>query len=163
MVTLATFASGVANNSSYYGAPGDLSSIWTGGECTCQPGQTANAAGVCPTAPQCPMEQDCGKCFEVKCDPNGTGQFSNGDRRDQASTGVNYCNTSASVVIQVIDACPHNHPSNTWWCTSKAANHIDLSCSALEAIAAKPTMVGSLGWLDVQVRPVDCSVGLGPH
>jgi hypothetical protein len=163
MVTLASFSAGVTNNASYYGAPGDLSSIWTGGQCTCQPGQTANAAGVCPTAPQCPMEQDCAKCFEVKCDPNGSGQFSNGDRRDVASTGVNYCNTSATVVIQVIDACPHNHPSNTWWCTSKDPNHIDLSCSALEAIAAQPSMIGNIGWLDVQVRPVDCSVGLGPH
>jgi hypothetical protein len=162
-VTLASFSAGVANDASYYGAPGDLSSIWTGSECACQRGQTANAAGACPTAPSCPMEQDCARCFEIKCDPNGTGQFSNGDRRDLASTKVNYCNTTATVVIEVIDACPHNHPSNTWWCTANAPNHIDLSCSALEAISATPSKVGSVGWLDVQVRPVDCSVGVGPH
>jgi hypothetical protein len=48
-VTIASHSSGVANDASYYAAPGDLSSIWQGGEC--------------------PMEQDCGKCVAVKCDP----------------------------------------------------------------------------------------------
>ena len=155
LVTLASYGSGVANDASYYGAPGDLSSIWSGGQCVCQGGGT----GTCPTAPSCPMEQDCAKCFEVKCDPNGTGTYSDGTTR----TGSMYCNANQSVVIEVIDACPHNHPSNTWWCTSKAPNHIDLSCSALGAIAGDPTKIGAWGWLDVQVRAVSCSVGLGPH
>jgi hypothetical protein len=156
-VTLATYSSGVANNAAYYGAPGDLSSIWAGGECTCQPPNQASTA-TCPSAPSCATEQDCGKCFEIKCDPNGTSTYSNGDTRN----GASYCNASQGVVIQVIDACPHNHPSNTWWCTSKSPQHIDLSCSALEAIASTPSSVGSWGWLDVQVRPISCSVGLGP-
>jgi hypothetical protein len=105
------------------------------------------------------METDCARCFEIRCDPNGTGMYSNGDTR----TGTRWCNASQSAVIQVIDACPHNHPSNTWWCTTNRPNHVDISCSAMEAIAASPGSVGSWGWLNVQVRPVDCSVGLGPH
>lgn len=156
LVTLATYGAGVANNASYYGAPGDLSSIWAGAQCMCQNGSTANP---CPSPPACPMEQDCAKCFEVKCDPNGVGKYSNGDTRN----GASWCNANATVVIQVIDACPHNHPSNTWWCTTNDPNHIDLSCSALQAISATPSTIGSVGWLDVQVRPVSCSVGLGPH
>jgi hypothetical protein len=156
-VTIATFMSGVANDASFYGAPGDESSIWMGPTCTCQQGQTENAAGMCPTAPSCNMEQDCGRCFQIKCDPNGTGTYSNGDTR----MGAQYCNPNQSVVIEVIDACPHNHPSNTWWCTNQRKNHIDLSCSAMEGIIGTSQMAGSLGWVNVQVRPVDCSVGLG--
>jgi hypothetical protein len=33
----------------------------------------------------------------------------------------------------------------------------------MKGIAGNPNNVGSWGWLNVQVRPVDCSVGLGPH
>ncbi|HEY7375417.1 MAG TPA: hypothetical protein VIF57_24880, partial [Polyangia bacterium] len=80
-ITLAPYMSGVANDSSFYGAPGDESSIWVGPTCACQPGQTENGTGMCPSAPTCNMEQDCGRCFQLKCDPSGTGTYSNGDTR----------------------------------------------------------------------------------
>ena len=73
--------------------PGDLSSIWSGGECECQGG----GAGNCTTAPSCPMEQDCGKCVAVKCNPNGT--ISEGGYNHDM-----YCGTTEYVVIEVIDA-----------------------------------------------------------
>jgi hypothetical protein len=158
-VTLAAYMSGVANDSSFYGAPGDESSIWMGPACMCGTGDTENAAGMCARPPSCPMEADCGRCFEIKCDPNGTGMYSDGATRK----GAMYCNANQTAVIEVIDACPHNHPSNTWWCTNQRKNHIDLSCSAMEAIAGTPADVGVWGWLNVQVRPVNCSVGLGAH
>jgi len=155
-VTLATYSSGTANDSSYYGAPGDLSSIWSGGECECQGGGTGN----CTTAPSCPMEQDCGKCVAVKCDPNGT--ISEGGYNHDM-----YCGTTEYVVIEVIDACPHNHPTNVasseGWCTSRQANHFDLSCSALGGISNLGTGVGIQGWLNVDVQVVPCCLGLGPH
>jgi hypothetical protein len=144
-----------AENSKWYGAPGDLSTIWQGAQCTCQGGGT----GACSTAPSCADEQDCGKCFAVKCDPNSTAKYSNGDTR----SGTQYCNSSQYVVIQIIDACPHNHPSNSWWCTSSEPNHIDVSCSALVAITGSGYNAGNLGWLGVRVAPVACSVGLGIH
>ena len=103
------------------------------------------------------MESDCGRCFEVKCDPAGTGTYSDGATR----VGAMYCNPNQSAVIEIIDACPHNHPNNPWWCTTQRQNHIDISCSAMKAIAGNPNNVGSWGWLNVQVRPVDCAVGLG--
>jgi hypothetical protein len=103
------------------------------------------------------MEADCARCYEIKCDPAGTGTYSDGSTR----VGAMYCNASRTAVIQVVDACPHNHPSNTWWCTNQRRNHIDISCSAMKAIAGQPDRVGSWGWLNVQVRPVDCSVGVG--
>jgi hypothetical protein len=158
-VSLMPYSAAVANNSSYYGAPGDEASIWMGPLCTCQNGAAENAAGKCPTAPSCNMEGDCGRCFEIKCDPNGTGTYSDGATR----VGPRYCNVTQSVVIQVIDACPHNHPSNTWWCTDQRKNHIDISCSAMRGISGNPAAIGTTGWVNVQVRPVDCSVGLGPH
>jgi hypothetical protein len=156
-VTIAAYMSGVANNASYYGAPGDESSIWMGPTCVCDNAGTNPSTGRCVNPPSCNMEQDCARCFQIKCDPNGTGTYSNGDTR----MGAQFCNPNQSVVIQVIDACPHNHPSNTWWCTDQRKNHIDISCSAMEAIIGTGEMAGSLGWVNVQVRPVDCSVGLG--
>ena len=155
-VTIDAYMSGVANNASFYGAPGDQSSIWMGPQCTCQPGQS-ETSGKCPSPPACAMEQNCGKCFEVKCDPNGTGTYSNGDTR----MGAMYCNPNQSVVIEIIDACPHNHPSNTWWCTNQRRNHIDISCSAMKGIIGNANNAGNWGWVNVQVRSVACGVGLG--
>ena len=160
----ATFQSGVANNASYYGATGDLSSLWVGGECVCQnpPGGT----GDCPSGnyPSCPSESqsggNCGICVAVKCDPSGT--FTYG-----GTTNDNHCNTSTYAVVQIIDACPHNHPTNVastiGWCTSRQANHVDLSCSALGGISNLGTSIGQAGWLNVDVQVVNCSIGLGLH
>jgi hypothetical protein len=155
-VTIASYQSGVANNASYYGAPGDLASIWQGGLCTCPGGGT----GDCTSAPSCNDEQLCAKCVAVKCDPNGSFTYS-------GTNHGTYCNTTTYVVVQIIDACPHNHPTNVaspiGWCTSRQANHIDLSCSGLAAISNLGTNIGQQGWLDVAVQVVDCSVGLGKH
>ena len=161
-VTIATYSSGVANDASWYAAPGDLSSIWQGGECTCQPGDPmgGGTTGNCSEAPSCPMEQDCGKCVAVKCDPNGT-ITEGGYNHDQ------YCNTGEYAVVEVIDACPHNHPTNEasseGWCTATQPNHIDLSCSALGGISNLGTNIGQQGWLNVDVQVVPCSLGLGLH
>jgi hypothetical protein len=156
-VALAAYSVGTANNSSFYAAAGDLSTIWQGPTCVCPNGSTQNAAGVCSRSPSCPMEAICGRCFEVKCDPAGTGTYSDGVTR----VGAMYCNPNQSTVVQIIDACPHNHPNNPWWCTTNRQNHIDISCSAMKAIAGNPNNVGAWGWLNVQVRPVPCSVGVG--
>jgi hypothetical protein len=158
-VSIASYSSTTANDASYYGAPGDLSSIWMGGECTCQAG-TGTGTGNCTAPPSCPMEQDCGKCVAVKCDPNGT-IMEGGFTHDQ------YCSSTEYVVIEVIDACPHNHPTNEasseGWCTSTQANHIDLSCSALGGISNLGLDIGEQGWLNVDVQVVPCSLGLGLH
>jgi hypothetical protein len=156
-VTIAPYSSSMPNNASYYGAPGDESSIWQGPACSCQ-GGAPDTNGKCDQPPACPMEGDCAKCFEIKCDPAGTGTYSDGATR----VGAMYCNPNQSAVIEVIDACPHNHKGNPWWCTAQRKNHIDISCSAMKAIAGQPSLVGSWGWLNVQVRPVACSGGLGP-
>ena len=158
-VTVVNYSSSMANDASYYAAPGDLSSIWQGGECMCQNG-SGSGTGNCTQPPSCPMEQDCGKCVAVKCDPNGT-IMEGGYTHDQ------YCGTTEYVVVEVIDACPHNHPTNVTssegWCTSKQANHIDLSCSALGGISNLGTNIGQQGWLNVDVQVVPCSLGLGLH
>jgi hypothetical protein len=154
-VTIAGYQSGTPNNARYYGAPGDLSSIWQGGQCTCQGGGTGN----CTSAPSCSDEQDCAKCVAVRCDPSGPSV--------NGTSHGSYCDTTTYVVVQIIDACPHNHPTNVastiGWCTSRRANHIDVSCSALGGISTLGTNIGQQGWLPVAVQMVDCSVGLGPH
>jgi hypothetical protein len=159
-VTIASYSSGVSNNASYYGALGDLSTLWVGAECNC------NGNDTCPSnqAPSCPAESsvggDCGICVAVKCDPNGTFSLS-------GSTHDKDCSSSEYVVVQIIDACPHDHPTNVasseGWCTSRQANHIDLSCSALGGISTLGMKIGQDGWLNVDVQKVDCSLGLGLH
>ena len=106
------------------------------------------------------MQETCAQCFEVKCDPDGTHSYMN-----DGFTHNEFCRTDQSVVIQVIDACPHNHPNNGYWCTSQRPNHIDISCSALRALTIDENnggrVVGDIGSINAQVRPVDCNVGLG--
>ncbi len=164
-VTIANFQSGTANNASYYAATGDASSLWSGAQCNCQGGGTENCAQN--ASPSCPAESasggNCGICVAVKCDPSGT--YSYGGTTHDAD-----CNASTYVVVQVIDACPHNHYTNVnsaqKWCTTSStqtANHIDLSCSGLADISTKGMNIGQDGWLNVAVQKVDCSVGLGKH
>jgi hypothetical protein len=159
-VTIASYSAGVNNNASYYGALGDLSTLWVGAECSC------NGNDTCPSnqAPSCTAESsvggDCGICVAVKCDPSGT--FSLG-----GTTHDSDCSKTEYAVVQIIDACPHDHPTNVasseGWCTSRQANHIDLSCSALGGISTKGMNIDQDGWLNVDVQKVDCSVGLGLH
>jgi hypothetical protein len=159
-VTIASYSSSVNNNASYYGALGDLSTLWVGAACNC------NGNDTCPgnQAPSCPAESqsggDCGTCVAVKCDPNGTFSLS-------GTTHDSDCSKTEYAVVQIIDACPHDHPTNVasseGWCTSRQANHIDLSCSALGGISTKGMNIGQDGWLNVDVQKVDCSVGLGLH
>jgi hypothetical protein len=160
VVTVAGFVAGTANNASFYGATGDLSSLWVGARCSC------NGSDTCPAnqSPSCPAEQqsggNCGICVAVKCDAMGT--FSLG-----GATHDQDCNRTQYAVVQIIDACPHDHPTNVasseGWCTTRQANHVDLSCSALGGISTKGMNIGQDGWLNVDVQQVDCSVGLGLH
>jgi hypothetical protein len=160
VVTIASYSAGTANNASFYGALGDLSSLWVGAECSC------NGSDSCGQnqAPSCPAEDatggDCGICVAVKCDPNGTFALS-GQTHDSS------CGTTEYAVVQIIDACPHDHPTNVssseGWCTSRQPNHIDLSCSALGGISTLGTDIGQDGWLNVDVQEVSCSIGLGLH
>jgi hypothetical protein len=48
-----------------------------------------------------------------------------------------------------------------YWCTAARPNHIDLSCSAFAALTEGRPIV-DIGSINAYVRPVDCSVGLGP-
>jgi hypothetical protein len=158
-VTIASYASGTANNASYYGATGDLSTLWVGDTCKC------NGSDTCTNqSPSCPAENmgngNCGICVAVKCDPMGSFM-------DGGTTHDMDCSKTQYVVVQIIDACPHNHPTNvassTGWCTTRQKDHIDLSCSALGAISSKAMNIGQDGWLNVNVQQVDCSLGLGVH
>ncbi len=134
----------------WFGAPGDLSTIWKGNTCTCPNGQTT-------CIPSCSDEQDCGKCFEIAANPSGTVSL--------PGTGDTHCGllvTTHSVVIKVIDACPHNHSNNTFWCTTQQKNHIDISCDAFRVLTNSSTQVGDIGSINVWVRPLSsCPTTLG--
>jgi hypothetical protein len=142
-----------SSNQTYYGAPGDLSTLWGGSPCTCIGGQAQT--GTCTSPPACSGQTDCGLCVEIACNAAGTYSYMN-----DGFTHDEFCKPNTSVVVQIVDACPHNHPSNVYWCTSARPNHIDISCSAFGGITQGRT-VGQIGSINVYVRPVDCSVGLG--
>ena len=110
--------------------------------------------------PACAGQTDCGLCVEVTCNATGIYSF-NGD----GFTHDEFCKAGQSVVVQLIDACPHNHPSNTYWCTTARPQHIDLSCTAFNALVNAGTArpLSTIGSINVYTRPVDCSVGLGVH
>lgn len=163
-VSLSSYNTNQANNASYYAALGDLSSLWqangNASPCSCNGSTTATCGG-----PSCPDEissnGSCGLCIAVRCDPDSS------FRDDQGFSHNSNCNSTTYVVVQNIDACPHNHTTNVssgaGWCTDRQAEHIDLSCSGLGDISNLGTNVGQAGWLPVSVQVVDCSVGLGPH
>jgi hypothetical protein len=141
-------------NTMYFGAAGDLSTLWNGApQCTCAGNQNQ---ARCGSPPGCAGQTDCGQCVEIACNGTGTHSFMN-----DGFTHNEFCKPNTSVVVQLIDACPHNHPNNTYWCTAARPNHIDVSCSAFNAIATgRP--IGEIGSVNVYARPVNCNVGLGP-
>jgi hypothetical protein len=139
-------------NRVYFGATGDLSSLWSGPPCVCQ---GREQGGVCRTPPACPDQGNCGQCVEVTCNFEGKYSF-----QSDGLTHDEFCRPGRSVVVQLIDACPHNHPNNQYWCTQARPEHIDISCSAFRSISVGRD-IAQIGSLNVRVRRVDCSVGLG--
>jgi hypothetical protein len=143
-----------ARNQIYFGATGDLSSLWTGAPCSCQ---GAREQGTCRTPPACPEQGNCGQCVEVTCNFEGRQSY-----QGDGVTHDEYCRAGSSVVVQLIDACPHNHPNNAYWCTEARKNHVDVSCSAFRELTTGRD-IGKIGSINVHVRPIDCAVGLGPR
>ncbi|HVZ32894.1 MAG TPA: hypothetical protein VG963_10730 [Polyangiaceae bacterium] len=139
-------------NRVYFAATGDLSSLWSGEPCVCK---TREEGGVCRTPPACPDQGNCGQCVEVTCDSQGRHSF-----QDDGLTHDEFCRPGHSVVVQLIDACPHNHPNNPYWCTRARPEHIDLSCSAFRALTVGRS-IAQIGSINVQVRPISCAIGLG--
>jgi hypothetical protein len=141
-----------AKNQVYFGATGDLASLWTGAPCSCN-GPAKD--GTCSAPPACPGQENCGQCVEVTCNTEGRHSF-----QGDGITHGEFCRPGQSVVVQLIDACPHNHPNNAYWCTRARPDHIDISCSAFRALT-EGRSVGQIGSINVYARRVDCSVGLG--
>jgi hypothetical protein len=141
-----------ADNAKYFAAVGDLSTLWDAPPCQCSDGETN---GKCNSPPACPGQTNCGQCVEVTCNGTGTGSYEN-----DGVTHNEFCKPNHSVVVQLIDACPHNHPNNPYWCTARHKNHIDISCSAFSSIV-QGRDIAQIGHVNVYVRPVDCGVGLG--
>lgn len=142
------------SNTMFFGATGDLATLWNGApQCTCTSG--GQTQGRCSSPPACSGQTNCGQCVEVVCNGTGTHSYMN-----DGYTHNEFCKPRTSVVVQLIDACPHNHPSNTYWCTTARPQHIDVSCSAFNSIVqGRP--VGEIGSINVYARSVNCNVGLG--
>jgi hypothetical protein len=140
------------DSSKYFAAVGDLSTLWNAPVCQCSDGETN---GKCNSPPACPGQTNCGQCVEVTCNATGTASYEN-----DGVTHNEFCKPNRSVVVQLIDACPHNHPNNPYWCTERRKNHIDISCSAFDNIV-QGRAIAQIGHINVYVRPVDCGVGLG--
>jgi hypothetical protein len=62
-------------NQRYFGATGDLASLWQAPPCRCN---GPERAGRCSAPPSCPGQTNCGRCVELTCDFEG-GQSFRGD------------------------------------------------------------------------------------
>ncbi|EFN56233.1 hypothetical protein CHLNCDRAFT_51898 [Chlorella variabilis] len=113
-----------------------------------------------PTTSSAPAERQgiplvpfhtCRRCYEVKCDPR---KFTDGYGAVLDRSTVCY-NANASVVIQIVDACPCSYPGNYYsnkrWCCGDV-DHIDMSVWAFEKLA-------DLKWgvIALKYRPVPCN------
>lgn len=141
------------SNQTYFGALGDLSTLWEGNACICDGGSQQNPCG---SPPICPNQTNCGKCIEVACNPTGTFSYKNDGHTHNES-----CRTDQSVVVQLLDACPHNHPGNNYWCTTSRKDHVDISCTSFAAITQNNKPIKDIGNINVKVRLVNCNIGLG--
>jgi hypothetical protein len=123
----------------------DLMEEYEGPPCTPDPGKPS----------QCPMQGSCGQCYEVRCMARIDEQ--NGDAEVD---GRKSCKPGSSVIVRVLDACPHNHPINIEKGNKNPCrageNHIDLGHQAFELIADP-----KVGLILGEYRKVDCGQGLG--
>ncbi|KAG1667547.1 hypothetical protein FOA52_014627 [Chlamydomonas sp. UWO 241] len=93
----------------------------------------------------------CGKCFEVQCEATTTsdGYGESMDRREACR------DTSASVIVRVVDTCPCVYPPNAWsnrrWCCGER-DHMDLSVWAFEKLADV-----KWGVIPIKYREVACT------
>ncbi|KAI7842555.1 hypothetical protein COHA_003792 [Chlorella ohadii] len=76
----------------------------------------------------------CGRCYEIRCNPI---KFKDGYGAELDRKSVCY-DPSASVVIQIVDACPCSYPGNYYsnkrWCCGDM-DHFDISVWAFEKLA----------------------------
>jgi len=89
-------------------------------------------------------KSNCGRCFEIKCDPDGEwGKNCRGDR------------VQASVVVVVTDKCPCDDRNRRWCCGDEP--HFDLSFEAFGEVGNHGG-----GVISTAFRPIECpDVGRG--
>ncbi|KAI9136951.1 RlpA-like double-psi beta-barrel-protein domain-containing protein-containing protein [Paraphysoderma sedebokerense] len=131
-------------SNSWFGAMADKAPLYAGP--ACQPNPNGGPYPICPN------QGSCGKCYEIKC----VSKF------PAENGGAQTCIPGKSVTVQIVDACPHNHPVNLGKkndnpCQDTGVNHIDLNINAFKEIAN----LGA-GTIRTQIREVACT-GLGPN
>ncbi|MEW5307321.1 MAG: hypothetical protein WDW36_009727 [Sanguina aurantia] len=141
-----------SGRATFYGGVGDP---WTIHDGSCGYGYIDSNVGtgdfVCAASDCNPdFGGSCGRCYEVKCDSGFVH-----DNYGQSFDRSNMCHdTTESVVVQVIDSCPCNYPTNGYsnkrWCCGDHY-HLDLSIWAFERLADT-----KWGVIPLKVRTVDC-------
>ena len=96
----------------------------------------------------------CGSCFEVRCREEA---YTDGNGRQY--DGKVCHNTTESVVVRTVDACPCHYPANAssnkkWCCMDSGAGdmHADMSVWAFEKLASK-----RMGSMAMSYRRVPCN------
>eukprot|EP00798_Chlamydomonas_sp_ICE-L_P016887 gene16887-23162_t len=120
----------------------DWNDIWTG-----------DYVGAFPDG-QAEFSGSCGKCYAIRCNPDGAFNDGNGKWIDRK--GACKCN-GQTIVITIADACPCDYPANQysnqrWCCSDGVNNHMDISRSAFEALSDL-----GLGVIGIEYKEVDCA------
>lgn len=135
-------------------AASDISPNISGGPCnasvgdgTCN-GQVPNNSSY--EGPHCGTS-NCGWCYKVTND--GSAKW------DSVAQGI-----GNSVVVQIIDACPHNsamnyckteQPSNQT-CTSDSTNQLDIDQNAYMTLTGEAYVAGQTPNLNIMIEPASC-------
>jgi len=100
------------------------------------------------------FSKSCGACYEVKCREEAYT-----DGKGNSYDGQVCHNTTESLVVRVVDACPCNYPNNAysnqrWCCQDQGAGdmHVDMSIWAFEKLASK-----NKGSMALSFRQVPCN------
>ena len=98
--------------------------------------------------------KSCGACYEVRCREEAYT-----DGKGNSYDGQVCHNTTESLVVRVVDACPCNYPNNAysnqrWCCQDQGAGdmHVDMSIWAFEKLASK-----NKGSMALSFRQVPCN------
>ena len=92
------------------------------------------------TGALCPGQQNCGQCYNIKCNPYNSNSYSY------------HCNTDAVAKVMVVDACPSSTNPSCAAATNAGLNHFDISPQALTML----TGTTESGYISIQWQRTPC-------
>ncbi|KAL6766931.1 hypothetical protein ACKKBG_A37945 [Auxenochlorella protothecoides x Auxenochlorella symbiontica] len=111
-----------------------------------------DVAAIADAAPE--FGGSCGRCYEVKCDPQSAVPDGYGQTHERSSVCYD---SSKTIVVRTVDNCPCDYPNNAysnkrWCCYDNGMTHFDLSIWAYERLSDV-----KWGVMGIQYQEVPCT------